>query len=93
MGVYLKRRIKHGWKAKENERYGECLVVIFADEKNHKELFEYAMYLHDIPFWLETIQDLKVLDELHKAILAHIEKVKTSQTTITLNEQKRKEGC
>lgn len=86
MGVYLKRRIKDGWKAKERGRYGECLVVIFCDEKTHKELFHYAMYLHDIEFWLETIQDLKVLDELHKAILTHIEKVKSTQTTIELNK-------
>jgi len=87
MTIYLKERAVVGWKAKENKRYGDCIVIKMCEEKTHKELFELAIYLHDIPFLEQVIKDVKLLDELHKATLNHIEMVNTRQTTLELNKQ------
>ena len=81
MPVYIKKRIKDGWKAKEREREGRCLVWIFCDAKTDKELFVYAPNLSDEKFFVEGFKELKVYDELHKAILNFETSINTSQTT------------
>lgn len=81
MPVYIKSRVKEGWKAKENDRKGPCMVWIFCDEKTDKELFHYAPNLIDEPFFKKGFTDLKVLDELNKAIEKFTVSINTSQTT------------
>ena len=81
MPVYIKKRIKDGWKAKENERAGRCMVWIFCDSKTDKVLFEYAPNLVDEPFFDQGFKDLKVFDELNKAVVKFENGINTSQTT------------
>ena len=100
MPVYLKERVKKGWKKKENKREGPALVVILCDEKNDKEMFHYAPNLVDKAFWLKVFEDLEVLDELNKArvkaydLLNNLDKeveffkksINTTQTTKNWND-------
>lgn len=81
MPVYLKKRIVKGWKQKENERYGDCLVIKFCDSKTDKVLFEWAPNLHEEEFINDMWKDLKVYDELHKATMEIENKIHLSSTT------------
>lgn len=81
MPVYIKSRIKEGWKKEENKRKGNCLVWIFCDEKTDKELFHFAPNLVDQAFFDKGFKDLKVYDELNKAVAKFEESIRTSQTT------------
>ena len=85
MPVYIKARVKEGWKAKENERRGGVLVWVFCDEKTHKVLFEYAPNLVDQAFFVKGFEDLKLYDELNKAVAKFEDGINTSQTTIDWN--------
>lgn len=100
MPVYLKKRIKKGWKKDENKRVGPCMVWVFCDEKTDKELFHYAPNLVDEPFFTCGFEDLKLLDELNKSyskaksVLSNIEDeikvfekgMNTTQTTKSWND-------
>ena len=86
MGIYWKQRIKDGWKAEENERKGRCMVLIACDEKTDKELFHYAPNLVDEPFFKKSFEDLKVYDELNKAVAKFEETINTTQTTKNWND-------
>lgn len=81
MPVYIKSRIRKGWKKTENDRKGPAMVWIFCDEKTNKELFHYAPNLVDKAFFTKGFDDLKVLDELNKALDTFTNGINTSQTT------------
>lgn len=88
MSVYLKKRIAKGWKQKENDRFGDALVIYFCDSKTDKVLFEWCPNLHEKEFIEEMWRDLEVYDQLHKATLQIETKIHSSQTTKGLHK-----GC
>lgn len=73
MPVYMETKIQSGWKAKENERHGDALVVQFKDYKTGKVMFTWCPYLADEEYINNMFAKLKVYDELHKATI-NIEK-------------------
>jgi len=62
MGVKHRLIVTEGWKAKENRRFGKCIVIQFYDEKTNRTLFDYAPKLLDLPEFEQYFKIIKEYD-------------------------------
>ena len=62
MAVKVELAIKEGWKATQNERFGEVLEVRFIDNIDGKILFRYAPKLEDEVIWADIFKALRTYD-------------------------------
>lgn len=63
MPIKLKIQLSKGWKASENDRFGEILEVHFIDVKTDKVLFKYAPKYDDKDIWGKVFTILLEYDD------------------------------
>ena len=57
MPIKMKLIFTNGWKALENERFGDVMVVRFLNSENNQTLFDYAPRCEDVEFF-DNVFDL-----------------------------------
>lgn len=93
MPVVMKITTKPGWRAKENARTGNCLVVLFMDSKTNHVLFEYAPRFGDQDFWNMAFKTLEQYDAALGDLKAVQNKIKEMEDTINSSQaESLKEG-
>ena len=85
MPIRVELAIREGWKATENERFGEVFEVRFISDER-KILFRYAPKCEDRFFWEETFKKLIDYDET-------LSKLKTIIKSVDGTGQKIDGGC
>lgn len=66
--VKLVMAIREGWKATENERFGEVFELRWADEKTNKVLWRYAPKLEDEHIFNDCFAFLREYDAKLKGL-------------------------
>lgn len=79
MPILMKMAVKKGWKAQENARFGNCIVVQFLDLKSKRVLFEYAPKLGDQDFWNLVFKTLESYNQELAEVMAMENKINDSQ--------------
>lgn len=69
MPVQLELKINRGWKASENNRFGQVLEVRFVNVADGKLMFAYAPTLKDQVFFDEMFKKLRTFDSKHKDLM------------------------
>ena len=69
MPVQLRMKINRGWKASENNRFGQVLEIQFINALDGKVMFAYAPTLRDEVFWVDVFKKLRVFDGKHKELM------------------------
>ena len=59
----MKTALVDGWKAEENKRFGQVLVLKFVDEKTDEIKWEWAPKLADEAFIKKMFDQLRLYDE------------------------------
>lgn len=62
LGIILEK----GWKAEENKRFGDVLVITFTDTELKEVIFKYAPKLSEVCFWIDTVSLLQNYDQALK---------------------------
>lgn len=75
MPVALKLAISRGWKASENDRFGDALEVRFYDPRTMKVMFVYAPKLEDKEFFSKMWELLIRFDDAHKQAINVVREV------------------
>jgi hypothetical protein len=69
MPVQMQVKINRGWKASENNRFGQVLEIQFINVSDGRLMFAYAPTLKDEIFWVETFKKLRTFDAKHKDLM------------------------
>lgn len=68
MSLKIEMAIREGWKATQNDRFGEVIEWRFIDTNTNKIMFRYAPKLEDEKIFIEGFEKLKEYDLLMKRL-------------------------
>ena len=71
MGVKLVLAVREGWKATQNDRFGEVLEVRFVNvlpDKTEQIMFRYAPKLDEEEIWRKVFKELNEYDVMLKQL-------------------------
>jgi hypothetical protein len=75
MPVKIELALREGWKATQNERFGEVLEVRFVNADDGKVLWRYAPKLEDKETWDEAFVFLEEYDKALKVLKGLVGKI------------------
>lgn len=75
MPVLIKKCINSGWKASENNRFGQVLELQFIDVASGKIMFRYAPLLKDEVIFVEAFAQLRRFDCKHKELMDLVKEI------------------